>query len=143
MLKYWRKFPEGEVDVYSEYKKNSASANNSDNPCNGKYPKKIQTEHGESIINIPCNRVDSLYIYSSLVITTQAYQPTPFYIVIYLSISGKCLAAFCMPGQNSPVRAGIADRIWDYGKQSASPYYYWVVIFGNGNTGLKKIHFVI
>ncbi|GAA6241238.1 hypothetical protein F030043B2_02800 [Bacteroides fragilis] len=50
MLKYWRKFPEGEVDVYSEYKKNSALANNSDNPCNGKYPKKIQTEHGESII---------------------------------------------------------------------------------------------
>lgn len=78
MLKYWRKFPEGEVDVYSEYKKNSASANNSDNPCNGKYPKKIQTEHGESIVNILCNRVDSLYIYSSLVIATQAYQPTPF-----------------------------------------------------------------
>ena len=32
------------------------AGNNSGNSRNGKYPKKIQTEHGESIISIPRDR---------------------------------------------------------------------------------------
>ena len=41
-------------DAY--YEKNSVAGNNSGNSRNGKYPKKIQTEHGESVISIPRDR---------------------------------------------------------------------------------------
>ena len=32
------------------------TGNNTGNSRNGSYPKKIQTEHGESVISIPCDR---------------------------------------------------------------------------------------
>ena len=50
------KMLEGEMDVHLGYEKNSVAGNNSGNSRNGKYPKKIQTEHGESIISIPRDR---------------------------------------------------------------------------------------
>ena len=47
------KMLEGEMDVHLGYEKNSISGNNSGNSRNGKYPKKIQTEHSESVISVP------------------------------------------------------------------------------------------
>ena len=47
---------EGEMDVHLGYEKNSVVGNNSGNSRNGKYPKKIQTEHGEAVISIPRDR---------------------------------------------------------------------------------------
>lgn len=47
------KMLEGEMDVHLGYEKNSVSGNNSGNSRNGKYPKKIQTEHSESVISVP------------------------------------------------------------------------------------------
>ena len=44
------------MDVHLDYEKNSVAGNNSGNSRNGKYPKKIQTEHGESVISIPRDR---------------------------------------------------------------------------------------
>ena len=40
---------------YLGYEKNSVSGNNSGNSRNSSYPKKIQTEHGEAVIFIPCD----------------------------------------------------------------------------------------
>ena len=53
------KMLEGELDVHLVYQKNSALGINSGNSRNGKYPKKIQTESGESIIDIPHDRNSS------------------------------------------------------------------------------------
>lgn len=50
------KMLEGEMDVHLGYEKNSVSGNNSGNSRNGKYPKKIQTEHGKSVISVPRDR---------------------------------------------------------------------------------------
>lgn len=50
------KILEGEMDVHLGYEKNSVSGNNSGNTRDGKYPKKIQTEHGESVISVPRDR---------------------------------------------------------------------------------------
>jgi transposase-like protein len=47
---------QGEMDAHLGYEKNSVKGNNSGNSRNGSFPKKIQTEHGESIINIPRDR---------------------------------------------------------------------------------------
>ena len=47
---------ESEMDVHLDYEKNSVAGNNSGNSRNGKYPKKIQTEHGEAVISIPRDR---------------------------------------------------------------------------------------
>ena len=47
------KMLEGELDAHLGYEKNSISGNNSGNSRNGKYPKKIQTEHSESVISVP------------------------------------------------------------------------------------------
>lgn len=44
---------EGEMDSHLGYEKNSTEGINSGNSRNGKFPKKIQTEHGESFIDIP------------------------------------------------------------------------------------------
>ena len=44
------KMLEGEMNAHLGYEKNSVSGNNSGNSCNGSYPKKIQTVHGESVI---------------------------------------------------------------------------------------------
>lgn len=49
---------EGEIDVHLGYEKNSVAGNNSSNSRNRKYSKKIQTEHGESVISIPHDRND-------------------------------------------------------------------------------------
>ena len=51
-----KKMLEGEMDVHLGYEKNSVAGNNSGNSRNGSYPKKIQTEHGESVISIPRDR---------------------------------------------------------------------------------------
>jgi transposase-like protein len=48
---------EGEMDAHLGYEKHSASGNNSGNSRNGSFPKKIQTEHGESI---PRDRLSEL-----------------------------------------------------------------------------------
>ena len=48
-----KKMLEGELDAHLGYEKNSISGNNSGNSRNGKYPKKIQTEHSESVISVP------------------------------------------------------------------------------------------
>ena len=47
---------EGEMDVHLGYEKNSVAGNNSGNSRNGSYPKKIQTQHGESVISVPHDR---------------------------------------------------------------------------------------
>lgn len=46
------KMLEGEMDVHLGYEKNSVSGNNTGNSRNGSYPKRIKTEHGESVISI-------------------------------------------------------------------------------------------
>ena len=52
----YEKMLECEMDNHLGYEKHSSSGSNSGNSLNGKYPKKIQTEHGESIIEIPRDR---------------------------------------------------------------------------------------
>ena len=47
---------EGEMDAHLGYEKHSTLCNNSGNSRNGSFPKKIQTEHGESVINIARDR---------------------------------------------------------------------------------------
>ena len=47
------KMLEEEMDAHLGYEKNSVSGNNSGNSRNGKYPKKIQTKHGKSVISVP------------------------------------------------------------------------------------------
>ena len=47
---------EGELDSHLGYDKHEPSGNNSGNSRNGSYKKKIQTEHGESIVTIPRDR---------------------------------------------------------------------------------------
>ncbi len=47
---------EGELDAHLGYKKHSPEGNNSGNSRNGKYPKKIQTHYGESVIDVPRDR---------------------------------------------------------------------------------------
>ncbi len=47
---------EGEMDAHLGYEKHSPSGINSDNSRNGSYEKKIQTKHGESIIEVPRDR---------------------------------------------------------------------------------------
>lgn len=48
---------EGELDSHLGYDKHEPSGNNSGNSRNGSYKKKIQTEHGESIITVPRDRI--------------------------------------------------------------------------------------
>lgn len=50
---------DGELDAHLGYEKHASCGNNSGNSRNGKYPKKIQTEHGESVIDIPRDREGS------------------------------------------------------------------------------------
>ena len=50
------KMLEGEMDAHLGYEKNSVAGNNTGNSRYGSYPKKIQTEHGESVISIPGDR---------------------------------------------------------------------------------------
>lgn len=47
---------QGEMDSHLGYQKHSAEGNNTGNSRNGSFPKKIQTEHGESVIQIPRDR---------------------------------------------------------------------------------------
>lgn len=47
---------QGEMDSHLGYQKHSPEGNNSGNSRNGSFPKKIQTEHGESVIKIPHDR---------------------------------------------------------------------------------------
>lgn len=44
---------EGEMDSHLGYEKHSPAGNNTGNSRNGSFPKKIQTEHGESVIQVP------------------------------------------------------------------------------------------
>lgn len=50
------KMIEGELDAHLGYEKHSPEGNNSGNSRNGSFPKKIQTEHGESVIRVPRDR---------------------------------------------------------------------------------------
>ncbi|ERI80935.1 hypothetical protein HMPREF1981_03506 [Bacteroides pyogenes F0041] len=50
------KMLEGELDAHLGYEKYSCAGNNSGNSRNGSFPKKIQTEHGESAIRVPRER---------------------------------------------------------------------------------------
>ena len=43
------------MDAYRGYEKNPMGGNNSGNSSNGNYQKKIQTEHEEYVISIPCD----------------------------------------------------------------------------------------
>jgi len=47
---------QGEMDAHLGYEKNDVSGNNTGNSRNGNFPKTIQTEHGESTIQIPRDR---------------------------------------------------------------------------------------
>ena len=47
---------QGEMDAHLGYEKHSSEGTNSGNSRNGSFPKKIQTEHGESVISIPRDR---------------------------------------------------------------------------------------
>lgn len=47
---------QGEMDAHLGSEKHSMDGNNSGNSRNGSFPKKIQTEYGESIISIPRDR---------------------------------------------------------------------------------------
>ena len=42
--------------MHLDYEKNSVTGNSSGNSRNGMYPKKIQTEHGQSVITVPRDR---------------------------------------------------------------------------------------
>lgn len=48
-VQFLEKMLVGEMDVHLGYEKNSAAGNTSGNSCNRTYPKKIQTEHGQSV----------------------------------------------------------------------------------------------
>ncbi|MFQ9171842.1 MAG: transposase [Parabacteroides distasonis] len=52
------KMLEGDMDAHWSYEKNSVTGNNTGNSRNSSYPKKIQTEHGESVISILRDRND-------------------------------------------------------------------------------------
>lgn len=47
---------QGEMDAHLGYEKHSPEGNNTGNSRNGSFTKKIQTEHGESVIQIPRDR---------------------------------------------------------------------------------------
>lgn len=47
---------QGEMDSHLGYEKSSPDGHNTGNSRNGSFPKKIQTEHGESVIQIPRDR---------------------------------------------------------------------------------------
>lgn len=47
---------QGEMDSHLGYEKHSPDGNNTGNSRNGSFPKKIQTQHGESVIQIPRDR---------------------------------------------------------------------------------------
>lgn len=47
---------QGEMDSHLGYEKSSSEGHNTGNSRNGSFPKKIQTEHGESVIQIPRDR---------------------------------------------------------------------------------------
>ena len=47
---------QGEMDSHLGYEKHSADGNNTGNSRNGSFPKKIQTEYGEGVIQIPRDR---------------------------------------------------------------------------------------
>lgn len=47
---------QGEMDSHLGYEKHSQTGNNTGNSRNGTFPKKIQTEHGQSVIQIPRDR---------------------------------------------------------------------------------------
>ena len=47
---------QGEMDAHLGYEKNDVSGNNTGNSRNGSFPKTIQTDHGESTIQIPRDR---------------------------------------------------------------------------------------
>lgn len=47
---------EGELDSHLGYEKHSPAGNNTGNSRNGTYPKTIQTEHGQSVIQVPRDR---------------------------------------------------------------------------------------
>ena len=47
---------QGEMDSHLGYEKHSADGNNTGNSRNGLFPKKIQTEYGDSVIRIPRDR---------------------------------------------------------------------------------------
>lgn len=47
---------EGEMDSHLGYQKHSVAGNNTGNSRNGTYQKTIQSEHGESVINVPRDR---------------------------------------------------------------------------------------
>ena len=47
---------QGEMDAHLGYEKHDIAGNNTGNSRNGSFPKTIQTEHGESTIQIPRDR---------------------------------------------------------------------------------------
>jgi len=47
---------EGEMDSHLGYEKHSVAGHNTGNSRNGSFPKKIQTEHGQSVIQVPRDR---------------------------------------------------------------------------------------
>ncbi|MDD4473994.1 MAG: transposase [Bacteroidales bacterium] len=47
---------QGEMDAHLGYEKHDVAGNNTGNSRNGSFPKTIQTEHGESTIQIPRDR---------------------------------------------------------------------------------------
>jgi len=54
--KVYEQLLESEMDLHLGYEKYSKEGNNTGNSRNGKYPKRIQTEHGEHDIYIPRDR---------------------------------------------------------------------------------------
>jgi transposase-like protein len=54
--KVYEQLLESEMDIHLGYEKSSKLGNNSGNSRNGKYPKTIQTEQGESEIQVPRDR---------------------------------------------------------------------------------------
>lgn len=56
MLKVLEQIPDNEMDSDLGYEKHSLEGINNDNSHNSKFPKKIQTEHGKAVIDIPRNR---------------------------------------------------------------------------------------
>ena len=61
------KMLEGEMDAHLGYEKNSVTGNNTGNSRNGSYPKKIQTEHGESVISVRINlQLNLVSIYTKI-----------------------------------------------------------------------------
>lgn len=76
---------QGEMDSHLGYEKHSADGNNTGNSRNGSFPKKIQTEYGDSVIRIPRDRRSEF----EPVVISQAPESRIVYREVVISLYAK------------------------------------------------------